>query len=85
MNVFATAAYILGMRKRIKLTGFKDWVRSARRSWPVARGAAQGELLLRKLSHQDTMFYNNLISIPILVVASIVLEGWGADNFEHNL
>ncbi|KAL8293103.1 hypothetical protein RQP46_000797 [Phenoliferia psychrophenolica] len=57
VNIFATAAYILGMRKRIKLTGFKDW---------------------------DTMFYNNLISIPILLIASLLLEGWGSDNFERN-
>lgn len=33
------------MRKRIKLTGFKDW---------------------------DTMYYNNLLSIPVLLVMSFV-------------
>lgn len=31
------------------------------------------------------MFYNNLISIPILVVASFAFEDWGAANLEQNL
>jgi hypothetical protein len=56
-NCFATATYLLTMRKRIKLTGFKDW---------------------------DSMFYNNLLSIPILVVASIIFEDWGAESLARN-
>ena len=31
------------------------------------------------------MFYNNLISIPILVVASFAFEDWGGANLEQNL
>jgi hypothetical protein len=31
------------------------------------------------------MFYNNLISIPILLVASFAFEDWGAANLEQNL
>ena len=31
------------------------------------------------------MFYNNLISIPILIVASFAFEDWGAANLEQNL
>jgi GDP-mannose transporter len=46
------------MRKRIKLTGFKDW---------------------------DSMFYNNLLCIPILIVASVLLEDWGSENLNLNL
>lgn len=46
------------MRKRIKVTGFKDW---------------------------DTMFYNNLLSIPVLLLASIVTEDWGSRNLSLNL
>ena len=49
---------VLAMRKRIKLTGFKDW---------------------------DSMFYNNLLCIPILVVASVLLEDWGSENLNLNL
>lgn len=57
VNCLASAAYVLGMRKRIKLTNFKDF---------------------------DTMFYNNLLSIPILLVCSILLEDWSAANVARN-
>lgn len=45
LNCACSAAYVLAMRKRIKVTGFKDW---------------------------DTMFYNNLLTIPVLIVMSLV-------------
>ncbi|KAI0675443.1 UDP-galactose transporter [Trametes maxima] len=57
LNCGTSAAYVLTMRKRIKLTGFSDW---------------------------DTMFYNNLLSIPVLAVASIVAEDWGYENLTRN-
>lgn len=58
LNCIASAAYVLYMRKRIKVTGFKDW---------------------------DSMFYNNLLSIPVLVVASVVVEDWGKASLTRNL
>lgn len=58
MNCVFSAAYVLSMRKRIKVTGFKDW---------------------------DSMFYNNLLCIPVLIVASVVVEDWGAENLNLNL
>lgn len=30
------------------------------------------------------MFYNNVLSIPILLVASLVLENWSAENIDRN-
>ena len=48
---------VLTMRKRIKVTGFKDW---------------------------DSMFYNNLLSIPVLVVFSFIAEDWGTENLNRN-
>lgn len=57
LNCIASAAYVLYMRKRIKVTGFKDW---------------------------DSMFYNNLLSIPVLVVASVVVEDWGKASLTRN-
>jgi len=57
INCFCTAAYVLGMRKRIKLTNFKDF---------------------------DTMYYNNLLSIPILLVCSLVIESWTPANLNIN-
>ncbi|KAK9386893.1 hypothetical protein V1515DRAFT_603311 [Lipomyces mesembrius] len=56
-NCLSSATYVLGMRKRIKLTNFKDF---------------------------DTMFYNNLLSIPVLLVCSLLLEDWSAGNIERN-
>ncbi|KAI5365124.1 putative GDP-mannose transporter Vrg4 [Septoria linicola] len=56
-NCVCSAGYVLGMRKRIKLTNFKDF---------------------------DTMYYNNLLSIPILLIASLLLEDWSAANLAVN-
>ncbi|CDO77653.1 hypothetical protein BN946_scf184969.g4 [Trametes cinnabarina] len=57
LNCATSAAYVLTMRKRIKVTGFSDW---------------------------DTMFYNNLLSIPVLGIASIIAEDWGYENLSLN-
>ncbi|OXB35778.1 GDP-mannose transporter 2 [Cryptococcus neoformans] len=57
INCLASAGYVLFMRKRIKVTGFKDW---------------------------DSMFYNNLLSIPVLFIFSLVIEDWGAASFSRN-
>lgn len=57
INCISSAAYVLAMRKRIKVTGFKDW---------------------------DSMYYNNLLSIPLLVVFSILIEDWSSKNLALN-
>lgn len=57
VNCLTSAAYVLAMRKRIKVTGFSDW---------------------------DSMFYNNLLSIPVLAIFSIVVEDWGLENLGRN-
>jgi len=56
-NCLTSAAYVLSMRKRIKLTGFSDW---------------------------DSMFYNNLLSIPLLVVFSLFFEDWSSASLSLN-
>lgn len=33
----------------------------------------------------DTMFYNNLLSIPVLTLASLVVEDWSSANLDLNL
>ncbi|KAI7859982.1 hypothetical protein BDC45DRAFT_495428 [Circinella umbellata] len=53
-NCFSSAAFVLYMRKRIKMTNFKDF---------------------------DTVYYNNLLSIPILFIPSLIFEDWSAENF----
>ncbi|EPX73207.1 GDP-mannose transporter Vrg4 [Schizosaccharomyces octosporus yFS286] len=57
MNCITNAAFVLTMRKRIKLTNFRDF---------------------------DTMFYNNLLSIPILIVCTLFTEDWSATNIAQN-
>ncbi|KAI0704369.1 UDP-galactose transporter [Cytidiella melzeri] len=57
LNCLASAAYVLAMRKRIKVTGFSDW---------------------------DSMFYNNLLSIPVLTVFSAIAEDWSYANLVRN-
>ncbi|KAJ4987427.1 UDP-galactose transporter [Stagonosporopsis vannaccii] len=56
-NCICSATFVLCMRKRIKLTNFKDF---------------------------DTMYYNNLLTIPILLIASIVVEDWSPTNIQKN-
>ncbi|TFL03250.1 UDP-galactose transporter [Pterulicium gracile] len=35
-------------------------------------------------SDWDTMFYNNLLSIPVLVAASVLMEDWTSQNLDLN-
>ncbi|EDK42692.1 GDP-mannose transporter [Lodderomyces elongisporus NRRL YB-4239] len=57
INCFSSASFVLIMRKRIKLTNFKDF---------------------------DTVFYNNLLSVPILLILTFGFEDWSAANLERN-
>jgi hypothetical protein len=36
-------------------------------------------------SDWDTMFYNNLLSIPVLLLFSFIVEDWGSDSLNRNL
>lgn len=58
VNCLSSASFVLYMRKRIKLTNFKDF---------------------------DTVYYNNLLSIPLLVIPSLLLEDWSSENLLMNL
>ncbi|GAA5880168.1 hypothetical protein JCM1840_007638 [Sporobolomyces johnsonii] len=57
INCLVSAGYVLAMRKRIKVTNFKDW---------------------------DSMFYNNLLSIPVLVIFSVLIEDWSLASLRLN-
>ena len=60
------------------------------RIFPVANLISQ-VLTMRKrikitgFSDWDSMFYNNLLSIPVLAVASLIAEDWSAANLVRNL
>lgn len=58
MNCISSALFVLIMRKRIKLTNFKDF---------------------------DTMFYNNVLGMPILLIGSFIFEDWSQANLAVNL
>lgn len=36
-------------------------------------------------SDWDSMFYNNLLTIPLLVIFSFLFEDWGTENLMRNL
>lgn len=36
-------------------------------------------------SDWDSMFYNNLLSIPVLLTFSFVIEDWGSNSLDRNL
>ncbi|KAI7869692.1 GDP-mannose transporter [Spinellus fusiger] len=56
-NCLSSASFVLYMRKRIKLTNFKDF---------------------------DTVYYNNMLSIPLLIIPSLLFEDWSAENLQKN-
>ncbi|KAK4137366.1 UDP-galactose transporter [Trichocladium antarcticum] len=42
--------------------------------------------VIKKMNFKDydTMFYNNLLTIPVLVVCSLLVEDWSAENLAKN-
>ncbi len=36
-------------------------------------------------SDWDSMFYSNLLSIPVLLVFSLIVEDWGSESLARNL
>lgn len=36
-------------------------------------------------SDWDTMFYNNLLSIPVLAIFSLLVEDWSSENLTKSL
>lgn len=60
------------------------------RAHNVANGVMQVLTMRRRIkitgfSDWDSMFYNNLLSIPVLAFFSIVAEEWSAANLARNL
>lgn len=76
LNCFCSATYLLGMRKRIKLTNFKDF------DSRLTRGEKAVNAKLTPFV--PAMYYNNLLSIPILAICSLFLENWSSTNIDIN-
>ena len=45
----------------------------------------RGRMKALGLKDWDTMFYNNLLSIPVLAIFSLLVEDWSAANLQKNL
>ncbi|KAG6001535.1 GDP-mannose transporter into the lumen of the Golgi [Claviceps maximensis] len=43
--------------------------------------------IIKKMNFKDwdTMYYNNLLTIPVLIVCSLLVEDWSGTNFTKNL
>lgn len=76
INCLCTSSYVLGMRKRIKLTNFKDF--DSMCLFAVVIGS------FSLLTFPLAMFYNNLLSIPVLVVLTGLMEDWSSANIDRN-
>lgn len=74
INVFCTSAFLLGMRKTMKTLNFNDMDSK----YLVCCGGDQPLILF------IATFYNNLLSIPVLALASIFLEDWSRENVAKN-
>ncbi|GBE86521.1 GDP-mannose transporter [Sparassis crispa] len=46
--------------------------------------AMRSKIKAAGFSDWDSMFYNNLLSIPVLVVFSLIAENWGYENLNRN-
>lgn len=77
MNVFCSAAYLLGMRKVIHKMNFKDWDCMYHSACPPPIWIISTNFVL-------AMFYNNLLTIPVLIVCSLIAEDWSAANLARN-
>ena len=75
LNVFCSAFFLLSMRKVIKTMNFKDWDSKLTH--------IKMNLLFQPLTH-IAMFYNNLLSIPVLIAGSLLLEDWSSENLARN-
>jgi len=80
LNCFCSATYVLGMRKRIKLTNFKDFDSTLLLLVLLLLPPSS----LNPLTLLIAMYYNNLLSIPILVACTLFLEDWSGENISRN-
>lgn len=76
INCLSSASYVLGMRKRIKLTNFKDFD-------SIFPFSSEFTFSFADIPSK-AMFYNNLLSIPVLFASSLIFEDWSAKNINMN-
>lgn len=74
LNCICNAIFVLAMKVRIKVTNFKDFDSKSYRR----------EKYQHLLTRLVAMYYNNLLSIPILLVFSLLFEDWSSANVALN-
>lgn len=72
-NVLTTAMYTLSMRKTMKTSKVNNW------GGKISR-VGNYEQNLTSL----VIYYNNVLTIPVLLFGSFVLEGWSSENLASN-
>jgi hypothetical protein len=80
LNCICNAVFVLAMKTRIKLTNFKDFDSKPYPNRHQKQCKNHHDLHKKKTA----MYYNNLLSIPILLVSSILLEDWSSVNVALN-
>lgn len=76
LNVICTASYVLGTRKYITSLNFKEWDSKPPINLPDATTQTN--------QTPPAMYYNNLLSFPILIICSLITEDWSPTNLAKN-
>jgi GDP-mannose transporter len=84
-NCLVSAAYVSARARQIRRTR-----QSSRPTLTVMTLRSQILGMRKKIKSMgftdwQTSFYNNAISFPVLIFASMLLEGWSGENFTKNL
>lgn len=73
VNCFCTSTYLLFMKKRMKMMNFKDY-----------DSKFEATLFDVTLLTLVAMFYNNLLTLPLLAVATFFFEDWSSKSIGIN-
>jgi GDP-mannose transporter len=75
VNCLVSAAYVRRFNYKEDGIDFILWQVLAMRKKIKATG----------FSDWDSMFYNNLLSIPVLLLSSLIVEDWSPTNLDQSL
>jgi GDP-mannose transporter len=84
INCLVSAAYVRLSLKAIFSSSFSN-LTSLARSLSTQILGMRKKIKSMGFTDWQTSFYNNAISIPVLLVASMLIEGWSSATFNKNL
>jgi len=76
VNCLTSAAYVSGSSRL--------W-QGAKTYWVIQVLSMRKRIKATGFSDWDSMFYNNLLSIPVLALFSFIVEDWSSANLVRNL